>query len=342
MTEGARRTRARLQLVFFLVLWPGVNLLLMSSLLYELGSLRLEVVSIAALRLWGISVPALVVIRLMEHRFPAVFHPDAFFRQVLLHLVAMIGFALLTGTFISLPYEVPRPVNSTVPRIVVALEITLYLTVLRILRLQERSFAAAARIREAELNVLRAQSNPHFLFNTLNLITAEIVKDPESAREMVFDLSDLLRSNIKMAQQSATTLAEEMKLVSLYLKLQQQRFKNRLTFSVDMAPETRDMRVPSLLLQPVVENTIKWAVAPYAAAAHIQVETKRIADTLSIVFKDTGPPFDPAKIVEGNGLRILRETLELHHPGAFEMRLQSTAEGGMFSIGLPVQASRSG
>ncbi len=335
MTELAR---GRLQLIVFLIIWPGINLLLVSTILHDFGFLRLETLGTAALRLWLVSVPSLVAIRLMERRFPSVLHQDNFLRYGLLHIVVIVAVGALTAGLVELPPEIPRPTNLIVPRVVVTLEIVLYLSVLRILRLQERSYEAAARAREAELNVLRSQSNPHFLFNTLNLITAEIASDPQNAREIVFDLSDLLRSNIKMAQQSLTTLAEEMNLVSLYLKLQQQRFKNRLTFDIALAPETSRVRVPSLLLQPVVENTIKWAVTPYASEAHIHIETKLEAQRLSIVFRDTGPPFDETQITEGNGLRILRKTLELHYPQDFEMCLRSTPEGGLFSLCLPVKS----
>ncbi len=342
MTEPSHAFRSRLQLIFFLVLWPGINLLLMSTILQTVGYLQPDIVAAAALRLWGVSIPSLLLIRVLENRYPSVLHPDKFLRQIALHLAVIMGFGLLGGSFVQLPVVIPLPVNLFVPRVVVALEIILYLSVLRILRLQERSFEASARIREAELNVLRAQSNPHFLFNTLNLITAEITKDPESAREIVFDLSDLLRSNVRMAQQSMTSLAEEMELVSLYLKLQQRRFKDRLHYTIDVAQETRKVRVPSLLLQPVVENTIKWAVAPYAAAAHLSVETRLAEKALSIVFKDSGPPFDPEEVVEGNGMRILRQTLELHYPGEYEVQLQSTTEGGKLSIRIPAQQTGGG
>jgi len=207
--------------------------------------------------------------------------------------------------------------------------------VLRLFAQQKRSFEIAANLKEAELGVLRAQSNPHFLFNTLNLIASEISRDAENAKNIVFDLADLLRSNLKMAQQSGVTLSAELRLVSLYLTLQQQRFRDRLTFNVDVEPGTEGLAVPALLLQPVIENTVKWAVAPFAAAAHIELRAHRRDDVLDIEICDTGPVFDDASVVEGNGFRILRQTLELHYPGQWDVALTSTPDGRRMRIRFP-------
>jgi LytS/YehU family sensor histidine kinase len=189
---------------------------------------------------------------------------------------------------------------------------------------------------------LKSQSNPHFLFNTLNLITAEISTDPNRARETVFDLADLLRSSIKLAEERLVSVTEEMHLVSLYLNLQQRRFRDRLTFSIEIDPRTAELQIPSLLLQPVVENTIKWAVAPYADPASIEIATRLCGGRLSIVVKDSGPAFDEDKIVEGNGFRILRRTLDLQYQANYQLSLSSTADGGVFSLDLPAAPSEGG
>lgn len=325
-----------LQALVFLVIWPVGNLLLVSAVLLDFGLLRFDLVGLAALRVWLIFGSSLLVIRFLEWRFPTALDADRSFPYGLIHIAVVLAFGALTGTVFDPSFQLPRPGALIGPRVVVALEIAVYITIVRILRLQRRSFEITARARDAELNVLRAQSNPHFLFNTLNLVTAEIPSDPTNAREIVFDLSDLLRSSIKMAQQNLSTLAEEMNLARLYLGLQQKRFRDRLTYEVELGPRTSRIKVPSLLLQPVVENTIKWAVAPYASKAHIRVETALVDENLSIFVKDTGPPFDETQIVEGDGFRILRETLELYYRRGFKVKLRSTAVGGVFSLLLPL------
>lgn len=327
--------RDRLQLIVFLLVLPAANLLFIGTILFDAGNLTAGSLVNAALRLWSLFGVSYVAIRLLETLVPRLMPAHAFWRQLAGHLVVIAA----AGSLVGLTLTVPRVMEPTgvmiMPRVVLALEITIYLAVMRILRQQERAFASEASLREAELNVLRAQSNPHFLFNTLGLITSEISRDPDNAKEIVFDLADLLRSNIQLAEQSRTTLTEEIRLVSLYLALQQQRFKDRLSYTVDIAPDAGLLSVPALLLQPVVENTVKWAVAPHPGASRIAVSARRRGDRLSIVFRDSGPVFDDQNVVEGNGFRILRKTLALNYPDQWQLSLESTPEGGVLSIDIP-------
>lgn len=325
----------RLQAIVFLVVLPVVNVLLLTTFLLNLDLWKTRAALTAFLRIWLIFSLSFVLLRLIERYASSLLKEGFFWRQLLLHGVIITAMGWLAGPVLDLPSSVPRPSVRVMPRIFMLFEVAIYLGVVRVLKHQERAFATAESLREAELNVLRAQSNPHFLFNTLNLIAAEISRDPDNAKEVVFDLADLLRSNIKMAERRLTTLEEEMNLVGLYLNLQKQRFRDRLTFSMDIEAETKALEVPALLLQPVVENTVKWAVAPYASKANIRVRSSVSEDRLVIEFEDTGPAFDDAQVVEGNGFRILRRTLELNYPGQWSLRLRSTTEGGRLMLSLP-------
>lgn len=327
----------RRQLLVFLLVFPLANTLFVATMLYDLGLLNPQNLGRVAIRMWLIFGLALAGLRLLARRWPAAVNPDYFWRQLLTHVVLIVGIGFLLGPTVDFPAHLPRPGSMTMPRVVLMLEVVLYLVVMRMLHQQAREFEAQATVREAELSMLRAQSNPHFLFNTLNLISAEIDSNPANAREIVFDLADLLRSSIQQAQQKLTTVAQEMHLVTLYLTLQQKRFTDRLTFSVEVAPQTRGLWVPSLLLQPVVENMVKYAVAPYAGAAHLTVRTALADDRLCITCGDSGPPFDDTRIREGDGLRILRQTLSLHYRSDYEMSLRSTPGGGVFHLRLPAQ-----
>ena len=325
----------RLEALVFLVVLPVVNVLLMTSLLVNLDVRGMGIPLTAALRIWAIFAFSLALLRLLARYKLRAFDDDAFWRQLLIHSVVVLGVGFVVGPFIELPASVPRPKIFFVPRMIAILEIAMYLAVVRILKQQQKWFVTRASLHEAELNVLRSQSNPHFLFNTLNLIASEISRDPNNAREIVFDLADLLRSSIKASERRLTTVGEEMELVRLYLSLQQQRFSDRLTFSMQIAPETQNLEIPALLLQPVVENTVKWAVAPFASKARIHVQCAVLDEELSIVFADTGPAFDETQVVEGNGFRILRRTLELNYPGQWRLRLRSTDDGGLLSLRFP-------
>lgn len=324
----------------FLFVWPLINTLFAASILFDLGKFDFQLFVVVVVKLWIVFGLSFLVIQLLGSYFSKLVPTNCFWRQLGLHVFIIVGIASFFAPVFTLPSAMQYPQTLIISRAVVIMEIIIYLIVLQVLNQQERSYASALALRETELNMLRFQSNPHFLFNTLNLITAEISSNPDNAKEIVFDLADLPRSNIRMAQQRFTTVYEELKLVTLYLTLQQKRFKDRLTFDIELDPETKNRQIPALLLQPVVENTVKYAVAPYASKAHINVEIRLLRDKLSIVFKDTGPPFDSSQIVEGNGFRILRKTLDLNYSGGYEIHLRSTPTGGIFTICLPTSSDR--
>ncbi|MEM7675859.1 MAG: histidine kinase [Myxococcota bacterium] len=312
-----------------------VNTFLACALLINLDIRDIKTPLHCALRIWTTFALSFVLLRLMARYMPWMLEHKTFGRQLAVHSSIVIGIGLLVGPFIEFPPSLPRPKIFIAPKVMVILQLAMYLAVVRILKQQQVAFDTAATLRESELNVLRAQSNPHFLFNTLNLIAAEIPRNPSQAREIVFDLADLLRCSIKTAERKVTTVAEEMEFVRLYLALQQRRFSDRLAFTMSIAPETTRLEIPALLLQPAVENTVKWAVAPFTSKAHIHIESVRHSNELSIIFKDTGPTFDDSAIIDGNGFRILKRTLELNYPGQWRLRLSSTDGGGILCIRLP-------
>lgn len=333
--QHPRGTRKRVQAAAFLLIWPGINTLLITAVLIDLNALFASVWLPTVTKLWLANVSAFAVIRLVESRYPNFTVNVSFWRQLILNVVIILSIMALFSPSLELPESIRVQQVKAVPVLIMFLEITIYLGVLYILNQQERSYETALTLQEAELNVLRAQSNPHFLFNTLNLITSEISNDPENAKEIVYDLADLLRGSVKLAQQPITSIEEELKLVDLYLKLQQKRFKDRLTYEIETPDTSKNYQIPALLLQPIVENTIKHAVAPYASKAHIKISIVAGQSRLEILFQDSGPPFDDKNIVEGNGFRILRKTLALNYPSSHEMSLQSTPQGGLFSLSIP-------
>ena len=327
----------RLQAIAFLLVLPALNTALGASVLLNLDVGGPEALLNTALRIWATFAVSLVALRWLKARWPWALDDEAFWRQLLVHFVVLLAVGQLFGPLVRIPESLPQPKVSVAPRVLLILELATYLVVVRILRQQERWAETTVALRDAELDVLRAQSNPHFLFNTLNLIASEVTRNPENAKEIIYDLADLLRSSVQAANRSLSSVAEEMELVRLYLELHAQRFRDRLTYAMDIEPVTSSLEIPSLLLQPVVENTVKWAVAPYPSDAHIHVHCELQGEELSIVFQDTGPPFDDAKISEGTGFRLLRGTLELHYPEKWKADLRSTPEGGRLEIRFPAR-----
>jgi two-component sensor histidine kinase len=166
--------------------------------------------------------------------------------------------------------------------------------------------------REAELASLRQQLQPHFLFNSLNSISALIVIKPEEARRMIQQLSDFLRGTIKKDDQQHVTLEEELKHLQLYLEIEKVRFGHRLRTEIGQQEETKKMVLPTLLLQPLVENAIKFGLYDTTGEITIKIEAKADDGNLHIRIEN---PFDPEtsqpKTGTGFGLNSIQRRLYL-------------------------------
>jgi LytS/YehU family sensor histidine kinase len=138
--------------------------------------------------------------------------------------------------------------------------------------------------------MLRYQLNPHFLFNTLNSIsTLVLLKQTERANAMLSRLASFLRYSLVGEREGLATVAQEAEALKLYLDIERTRFESRLRTRFDIAPDVMEARLPSLLLQPIVENSIKYAVTPSEDGADILIDARRIADRLVLTVADTGP-----------------------------------------------------
>jgi signal transduction histidine kinase len=143
---------------------------------------------------------------------------------------------------------------------------------------------------QAQLAMLRYQLNPHFLFNTLNSIsTLVLLKQTEPANAMLSRLSSFLRYTLVNKPSARVTVAQEVETLKLYLGIERMRFEERLRTTFDIAPESEPGMLPSLLLQPLVENAIKYAVSPQETGAEITISTQLVGSMLRIVVSDTGP-----------------------------------------------------
>jgi two-component system, LytTR family, sensor histidine kinase AlgZ len=195
----------------------------------------------------------------------------------------------------------------------------------------EASRRAALETRDAELRALKAQINPHFLFNSLNSIVALTTSDPASARETCLRLSDFLRSTLGLGEQESISWDEELGLARTYLQVEQVRFGSRLQVDMQVAEDCRKCRVPPLLLQPLIENAVKHGVATLVEGGTIRVKSWASNGQLQVIVEN---PFDPQSPVlrNGLGLRNLRRRLETcFGPLA---RLAARAENNRFRVDM--------
>jgi LytS/YehU family sensor histidine kinase len=177
---------------------------------------------------------------------------------------------------------------------------------------EKREQDALKLAREAELTNLRQQLQPHFLFNSLNSISALAGSRPEEARKMVQQLSDFLRGTIRRDNNQMVSLAEELRHLNLYLEIEKVRFGHRLRTEVESDESLAQLVLPSLLLQPIVENAIKFGLYDTIGEIVIRIKASREDDTLSINVQN---PFDPATAAPrqgtGFGLQSIQRRLYL-------------------------------
>jgi LytS/YehU family sensor histidine kinase len=162
---------------------------------------------------------------------------------------------------------------------------------------------------EARLSSLEARLHPHFLFNTLNSISSLIPVDPVRAERMLERMAALLRFSFDSHRGGVVPLEQELKIVRDYLEIEQARFGARLRYSIETIGALEELHVPPFSVQTLVENSIKFAVAPNREGGEIRVRAARRNGSLWIDVSDTGPGFDLRSVPEGHGLDNLRGRL---------------------------------
>jgi signal transduction histidine kinase len=212
-------------------------------------------------------------------------------------------------------------------------------------RFRERELRTSqlqAQLEKARLQALKSQIQPHFLFNTLNSISALMMTDVEGADQMITRLGDLLRVSLETSGTQMTTLRQELEFVNCYIAIEKVRFEDRLQVSFDIAPETLDASVPHLLLQPLVDNAIKHGISKLAAGGKLRIHAHRTGEDLHIEVEDNGPGFPGTHRARssGVGLRITHERLETIYGQNQSLELLSRPEGGTVArVSIPADAT---
>ncbi len=196
-------------------------------------------------------------------------------------------------------------------------------------------------LNEARLAALSRQINPHFLFNTLNSVASLIRQDPEEARQVVYKLSKILRRLLRQ-QENLTPLREELSFIDAYLAIEMVRFGDKLQFIRDIDPATLDLLVPSMLLQPLVENSIRHGLSSKIDGGVIRVRSRIENGRLQILVEDDGvgiPEDKLARMFElGIGVSNVNERLKVLFGDEYKMWIDSRlGEGTSTGIEIPEQ-----
>lgn len=201
---------------------------------------------------------------------------------------------------------------------------------------EARALQAGILAREAELKALKAQVNPHFLFNSLNSISALTSSDPAKAREMCILLGDFLRRTLGLGEKSAIPLEEELSLVHSFLAVEKVRFGARINMDENIDKDAMTVAVPPLLLQPLVENAIVHGIANLVEGGRVYLGVKATKGVLSVLVENTFDPDAPPKRKSGVGLANVRQRLAARYgnQASFEVK----ANGDLFRVAITIPA----
>ena len=267
-------------------------------------------------------------------------------------VVALIGSVIANGLFIALGMN---PASEFWPTLRSGLKISLICTVsvgmtvtffeglsyslqearisLRTKELEEERARKLAS--EARLSSLESRIHPHFLFNTLNSISALIREDPARAERTVERLAALLRYSLDTSRHPLVPLWHEMRVVLDYLEIEKTRFAGRLRYTLEVPAELEDLEVPPMAVQTLVENSIKHAVSASREGGEVRVTARLDGGLLVLEVTDDGPGFDLRSLQEGHGLENLQERLTALFEGAGRLEL-SRRDGRMtVSVAVP-------
>lgn len=199
---------------------------------------------------------------------------------------------------------------------------------------RESALRSAAMAHEAQLKMLRYQLNPHFLFNTLNAISTLVLEqNTELANRMVTKLSSFLRYSLDNDPMQKITLEQELQALQLYLDIEKVRFEERLSLEVDIEETAKGALIPSLLLQPLIENAVKYGIARAEGGGHLKISARVFAGDLLMEVSDDGPGCELVNNsipdAKGVGLRNTRERLAAIYGSEHSIRLSQTDPHGL-------------
>ena len=305
--------------------------------------LPLFAISLATWLPWALATPWIIGLA-RRHRL----HRSMSVRTIAVHLAAFVIISVIAEAWSALLQVLFNPWGNTKPptfwntwSITLLYQSLIFLVAYVLILIITYLVDSRESLSKAQLAALRGQMEPHFMFNTLNSIAA-LVRDQrnDAAVSMIVGLSEFLRRASEDSHRSQVTLAEEVEYLQRYLDIQKVRFGERLRVSVDIQAELLDAQVPSLLLQPLVENAIKHGVAKRVTGGTVRVSGARKASSLHLSVYNDGPNFPDEWQTTGAGVGLanLRTRLQILHGDAAELQMtRAGADGVEVIVTLPLR-----
>ena len=290
---------------------------------------------------WGILSPLIFA---FARRFPIASHKS--WRRALAHLGAGLAFSslkimlefMVLWPMLGLPARTPYLIVLQQNLLIYAAIVGMHYAFDYYRQYREHAVKASqleAQLAQAQLQALRMQLHPHFLFNTLHAVSTLVHKDAEAADRMIARLSELLRLSLDNLGEQEVPLQRELEFLQRYLEIEQIRFGDRLSVQIDVAPETLEALVPNLILQPLVENAIRHGSAPHAAPGRIEIQAKRENHQLRLGVRDNGGGLPNASPPEGVGLTNTRARLQQLYGSTAHLKLINAERGLLVELTIP-------
>ncbi|WP_437963168.1 histidine kinase [Sorangium sp. So ce260] len=304
---------------------------------------------------WALMTPAIVW---LGRRFPI--ERRGFLRNVAVHLLANLAMApghvavsALMGRLIGHEHYVKTSFLDVFGKLIsmyLDVELLIYWGLLAMVhaadyhrKYRERAVAAAqleTKLVQAELQALKMQLHPHFLFNTLHAIAVLVRKqETQASVRMITGLSELLRMALESAGKQIVPLKQELDFLDRYLDIEKTRFRDRLTVRKEVASEALDAEIPNLILQPIVENAIRHGIAPRASSGSVTIAARREDHRLVVEVTDDGRGLKEGwagEASEGTGLGNVRARLRQLYPGDHRLAIARRPEGGVLvTVAVP-------
>jgi two-component system, LytTR family, sensor histidine kinase AlgZ len=244
---------------------------------------------------------------------------------------AMLFVARMAASSLDQRVSTANPVLAAMVAMIYLLSIAMHYVVIE----AQTSRRSELLAREAQLRALKAQVNPHFLFNSLNSISALTASDPVRAREMCIQLADFLRTSLRLGERAAIPFREEMELTRMYLSVEQVRFGRRLQLALDVEAACGDCEVPALVIQPLVENAVKHGIALLEEGGEILMLGRVVREGLRFTIENPYDPLAPASR-SGIGLANVRQRLEARYGNAARLDVEASDDVYRVTVVIPV------
>lgn len=278
---------------------------------------------------------------ILELKIPAQLLFIAFFSVILaitffLHTYGLLILFGIIKTDISYVFVTRKIIDYTVPFLIWNIIYFGFKYFQNYRRAEINSLRYLAASRESELSSLKAQLNPHFMFNSMNSIRALIDEDPVKAKEALTRLSQILRNTLLMNKSRLIPLSEEVNLVKDYLQLEKIRYEERLKYEINIAEEVENIQIPPFIIQSQVENAIKHGISKRPGSGKIIIESFKLAEFLKIKISNTGK-ISTEKPLTGVGFRNSIQRLELLYGSAGKIFISEVNDLVVVDINIPLK-----